>query len=80
MNRDWEIVNVFLTHNAPDDVYQAWSRIRAEHGESPVTVRAKPPVQQPQANITVFTTDVVTSINEDDPSQIDCDFTIFKRP
>ena len=37
MNRGWEIVNVFLTHNSPDDVYQAWCRIRAEQGESPVT-------------------------------------------
>ena len=34
MNRDWEIVNVFLTHSAPDDMYQAWLRIRAEQGES----------------------------------------------
>ena len=34
MNRNWEIVNVFLTHNAPDDVYEAWSRIRAEQVES----------------------------------------------
>ena len=52
MNRDWEIVNVFLTHNSPDDVYQAWLRIRAEQGESPVTVRAKRPVQQTNGKIT----------------------------
>jgi len=62
------------------DFSLAWGIIRANIKKARPTVRRKPPVQQPQANITVFTTDVVTSINKDDPSQIDCDFTIFKRP
>jgi hypothetical protein len=53
MNRDCEIVNVFLTHNSPDDVYQAWGRIRATLEVSQTTG-----VQQLRAEIAALATEI----------------------